>query len=330
MSAAGKKIPSSKPSSIHSVEPSQTVPLAIAPEKAEEPREETAPKEAPSVSSEAPSNPAEMAPVAPDPQPEPGPGPDAGPVAEPVVTEIRPAEEQKPAEQSYEPAYVQPQLSETSSVDRSQESRPEPEPRQEQEQEQQLQDQGINIPISDSPKSISASLPSQDIEHHELTASGASTPGSSSEMTRGRKPLSLNTSQENLHTELSPILEDERSALEEQKMMPFAQPNGMASSNLRAPPINAPTLSQTTSGGTTPRAMPVPVVAVEPPVGEDKGKAKDVSGPTVDSLEHLPEADGYFSRSAPMPVPQVSQEQCVLLSLLCTRCATHFIQPRTR
>ncbi|KAL5529867.1 hypothetical protein ACEPAF_6124 [Sanghuangporus sanghuang] len=305
MNEAGtaRKAPTSKPSSIHSVEPSQPVPLAMPQEKTEEPEE--------ILSAEAPAAPGDLSssarvettPAASEAAPQIEPV--LKPAPETTVSEARSVEAQNPVEAPYAPEYVPVQLSETSVVERPEE--PRPEHPQHEEPHEQPQGEGIHIPVSDSPKSISASLPSQDIEHRGATGSGASTPRSSSELNRHLKPLSLNTSQENLRTDLSPIPEDERSALEEYKM-PFAQPNGMAASNLRAPPINEPTISQTTSNGTTPRAMPVPIVAVEPPVGEYKGKAKDVSESTVDSLENFPHADGYFSRSAPMPVPQAPHE----------------------
>ena len=107
----------------------------------------------------------------------------------------------------------------------------------------------------------------------------------------------------------SPIVEDERSALEE-KNMPFSQPTGrLPPSNLSAPPIVAPTLSEN-SGGTTPRAMPVPFQAEEehnPHATETKGKEREVNGSAVHMNDTFPQGD-YFSKSAPMNVPQVNNE----------------------
>ena len=173
----------------------------------------------------------------------------------------------------------------------------------------------VQIPLSVSPESMSNSNSVENLsqhDHHSIHEQSLVVPGHV--MT-----LSIDISQEHIPTELSPIPEDERSAIEERAFnQSFANwainSTPQVSSGLRAPPIVAPSLSadnkSNSSEVATPRALSPPVevtpVEVTPEVRvEEKGKGKDSRHPTFVLPTDLPQ-EGYFSDTAPDPITHAS------------------------
>ncbi|KAH8106445.1 hypothetical protein DFH11DRAFT_1238771 [Phellopilus nigrolimitatus] len=221
------------------------------------------------------------------------------PPAEPAPYEAPPAEEPQPAPEPEAPA--PPEAGAPS----------EPPYHEEQQSERAITAEPAHeAPIHDSPRSMSRTASRESFAHSEHAPSADSM---HMHMTESPRALSVKTSHENLLQELSPILEDERSAVEDRSLhVAFAVPSGAPPSRLAVPaadpvPGLGPSFSNS-SDRTTPRAHPPPFAPaqapLQPPFAGEKGKEREQNGSAapMPMPEGLP-YDGYFAASSPMPIP---------------------------
>ncbi|KAI5116232.1 hypothetical protein M0805_003294 [Coniferiporia weirii] len=337
-----RSIFSSKPPSIRSVEPPAQPPLA-APDNTTVSRQE-------SITSQD---------VTPNPEPETEAMPTPEPPKRPLTPEVPPVEEQAPV-RAPTPTPIAAPVAEPEPVP---ESKPEPEPtievtpqrvpepvsrsptpppapvverrgsepRSEQQSEPDYGPRSVrdNIPVSDSPKSLSRSSSHDSfsrfdridnwpgVEQVQAAAIAESSPKSSPKPPL--KQLSVTVLSDAIVHDLSPIVEDEYSAVETRNTFaPFTHPDSQkppvsAPPRVRTPPPApapvAPVMStgfSHMSGGTTPRPTPLQIQPERTEqsyfVGE-KGKEREQNGSAVPQQQ-----DSYFPSTAPMDMPSAAQQ----------------------
>lgn len=109
-------------------------------------------------------------------------------------------------------------------------------------------------------------------------------------------------------TELSPIQEDERSAIEQKNRPPFASEPAEAPILMPAPVLGGGISGG--SDGTTPRGFAPP----PRPSSGDKGKEREQAPGNVSIMPVYMPGDGYFTNTAPTTIPQSHGETYVIIS----------------
>ncbi|THH10125.1 hypothetical protein EW145_g1540 [Phellinidium pouzarii] len=285
---------SSKPASIRSMERIPTVPL-VAPEDAiPAERRSEEPKQEPEVNTEAP------APPAPD-----VPAPAALEAAAPEPAALEPAASEPVSEPQVVAAVADVSPPKQPEPVQVPEPAPEVEKREERQPEPKRPAEPARAPVSESPRSLSRASSRDGHARSDAWSSSERLPAPAAESPKALpKQLSLKTSRENMLQELSPIAEDERSALEERAVQFGVSGAVQPSTFMHVAPVMATGFSRASDSGTTPRAA---TRAISPerteyqPYTAEKGKEREQNG-SADPLQRP--RDGYFPSIAPMPVPR--------------------------